>query len=112
MINEVLHLQNLHRNICIDDMTRKRMEAHKVFTHSIKFLVNSLFERLKSAVPDITLDDIHFVVTVPAIWDDPSKQFMREAATAVSLHATRLDHLFYLLLIGHNDKVFAYIFDK
>ena len=85
MINEVLHLQNLHRNICIDDMTRKRMEAHKVFTHSIKFLVNSLFERLKSAVPDITLDDIHFVVTVPAIWDDPSKQFMREAATAVSL---------------------------
>ena len=85
MIYEVLHLQNLHRNICIDDMTRKRMEAHKVFTHSIKFLVNSLFERLKSAVPDITLDDIHFVVTVPAIWDDPSKQFMREAATAVSL---------------------------
>ena len=108
MINKVLHLQNLHRNICIDDMTRKRMEAHKVFTHSIKFLVNSLFERLKSAVPDITLDDIHFVVTVPAIWDDPSKQFMREAATAVSLQC----NTFYLLSIGHNDNIFAYIFDK
>lgn len=66
-------------------MTRKRMEAHKVFTCSIKFLVDTLFEKLKGAVPDILLDDIHFVLTVPAIWDDPSKQFMREAAIAVSL---------------------------
>lgn len=66
-------------------MTRKRMEAHKVFTSSIKFLVDTLFEKLKGAVPDILLDDIHFVLTVPAIWDDPSKQFMREAAIAVSL---------------------------
>lgn len=66
-------------------MTRKRMEAHKVFTHSIKFLVEALYEKLKGAVPDILLDDIHFVLTVPAIWDDPSKQFMREAAIAVSL---------------------------
>lgn len=61
------------------------MEAHKVFTHSIKFLVDTLFDKLKGAVPDILLDDIHFVLTVPAIWDDPSKQFMREAAIAVSL---------------------------
>lgn len=82
--------KNLHRNICIDDMTRKRMEAHKVFTHSIKFLVDTLFDKLKGAVPDILLDDIHFVLTVPAIWDDPSKQFMREAAIAAGIKANQL----------------------
>ncbi|XP_062603213.1 heat shock 70 kDa protein 12A-like [Saccostrea cucullata] len=82
--------KNLHRNICIDDMTRKRMEAHTVFTHSIKYIVDHLFDKLKAAYPDIVLDDIQFVLTVPAIWDDPSKQFMREAATAAGINANQL----------------------
>ncbi|XP_061183996.1 heat shock 70 kDa protein 12A-like [Saccostrea echinata] len=82
--------KNLHRNICIDDMTRKRMEAHIVFTKSIKYIVDHLFEELKKAYPDIVLDDVQFVLTVPAIWDDPSKQFMREAATAAGINANQL----------------------
>jgi len=28
-------------------------------------------------------DEIHWVLTVPAIWNDAAKQFMREAAEAV-----------------------------
>lgn len=31
----------------------------------------------------ITVDDIYFVLTVPAIWDDTAKMFMREAAVKV-----------------------------
>ena len=30
--------------------------------------------------------DIHWVLTVPAIWNDVAKQFMREAAEEVSQH--------------------------
>lgn len=33
---------------------------------------------------DIKEFDIMWVLTVPAIWDDPSKQFMREAAAKVN----------------------------
>ena len=32
----------------------------------------------------ITEDDITFVLTIPAIWNEPAKQFMREAAVDVS----------------------------
>lgn len=31
----------------------------------------------------VTVDDINFVLTVPAIWDDTAKMFMREAAIEV-----------------------------
>ena len=31
-------------------------------------------------------DDIFWVLTVPAIWDDEARQFMRKAAFLVSIH--------------------------
>ena len=31
----------------------------------------------------LNADEIHWVLTVPAIWNDAAKQFMREAAEAV-----------------------------
>jgi len=34
-------------------------------------------------VTEIKNDDIDWVLTVPAIWNDSSKQFMREAAEMV-----------------------------
>lgn len=32
------------------------------------------------------MDDIDFVLTVPAIWDDTAKMFMREAAVQVDTY--------------------------
>lgn len=59
------------------------MEAIKVFELSIKFLVGDLMKNLKNSYTDIKQSDVEFVITVPAIWDDRSKQFMREAAKEV-----------------------------
>jgi len=39
---------------------------------------------LKKQVSGIEQSDVMFVITVPAIWNDASKQFMREAAIKVS----------------------------
>lgn len=61
------------------------MEAIKVFELSIKFLVGDLMKNLKNSYTDIKQSDVEFVITVPAIWDDRSKQFMREAAREVTL---------------------------
>ena len=36
--------------------------------------------------PHISVKDIHFVITVPAIWDDKAKLIMREAAMEVRLN--------------------------
>lgn len=61
------------------------MRAIIVFSYSIRYLKDHLLEKLlTSNLGDkVTVDDIDFVLTVPAIWDDTAKMFMREAAIQV-----------------------------
>ena len=59
------------------------MLAKKVFSESIRFLKEHLMEALSKRKTLFTVEDIHWVLTVPAIWSDAAKQFMREAATEV-----------------------------
>lgn len=56
-----------------------------VFSYSIRYLKDHLLEKLFSSNlgDKVTVDDINFVLTVPAIWDDTAKMFMREAAIEV-----------------------------
>jgi len=51
---------------------------------SIKFMKGHLLDKIQTRVHDITDADIFWVLTVPAIWNDAAKQFMREAALDVS----------------------------
>lgn len=61
------------------------MDAIKVFTHCINHMKEHLLKALEYIQIDkITVDDIYFVLTVPAIWDDTAKMFMREAAVKVN----------------------------
>lgn len=60
------------------------MPAMEVFSAAIKFLKDHLMKALLDRMYDIRDDDIKWVLTVPAIWDDPAKLFMREAAVMVS----------------------------
>ena len=60
------------------------MSAMKIFSMAINYMRSHLMTALKKQVPDIEQSDVMFVITVPAIWSDGSKQFMREAAIAVS----------------------------
>ena len=57
------------------------MLALEVFGESIRYLKDHALRHLGGAYDD---DDIHWVLTVPAIWDDSAKQFMRLAAEKVS----------------------------
>ena len=68
----------------IRDATGKGLDAMKVFSISIKYITDHLFKSLSDKYLDIEMDDIHFVLTVPAIWDHKAKQFMTEAARRVS----------------------------
>jgi len=78
----------LHNNEDIDlktplyDVNRKRMEAKKVFAHSIKFLGEEAVKLIRQETEDddFKVEDIQWVLTVPAIWTPRAKQFMREAA--------------------------------
>jgi hypothetical protein len=59
------------------------MPAMIVFTESLKYLKDHLIKTLEKDSIDIRPQDIHWVITVPAIWTDSAKQFMREAAINV-----------------------------
>lgn len=69
----------------------QEMEAIKVFSAAIKFLKNHLVEQCQNEPFNTAEEKIHWVLTVPAIWDDAAKQFMREAAVEVNFILVELN---------------------
>lgn len=76
-------LQKLTVNTTVADIRGRQMQAVKVFAHAIRYLKDHLLNSLKTKGKIIKNDDILWVLTVPAIWDDPAKAFMRKAAEEV-----------------------------
>lgn len=68
----------------IEDETGKLMPALTVFSESIRYMKEISLEEFRRQNTDIELDDIKWIITVPAIWSDPAKYFMRSAAVEVS----------------------------
>ena len=59
------------------------MKALTVFSESIRYMKDTVWRRLQDAVMNLQESDLHWVLTVPAIWEDGAKQFMRVAAIEV-----------------------------
>ncbi len=63
----------------------KKILAIKVFAHALKFFKDHCLQELSDqSSTKIVNEDIRWVITVPAIWRQPAKQFMRQAAYEVS----------------------------
>lgn len=58
-------------------------KAIDVFALSLKFIKEDLDESLRNTGYDIEEKEIQWVITIPAIWNPRSKQFMRMAAEKV-----------------------------
>ena len=92
----------------LHDVKGKPQKALKIFSCIIQGLREDFTARLTDQIPNFGAGpvdhDIHWVITVPAIWDEKAKQFMRVAAKEVSLSEIeypmeediRLSFLFYL----------------
>ena len=63
----------------------KQMSGIKVFSSALNFLKEHLIKNINNrhAGNKITVDKVRWVLTVPAIWDNSAKQFMRECAEKV-----------------------------
>ncbi|KAL3878673.1 hypothetical protein ACJMK2_031004 [Sinanodonta woodiana] len=75
-----LHKKEIKRDVEIPDDKGLKMPANKVFGAAIRFLKTHLLNTLASRGTGVAEKDIHWVLTVPAIWSDAAKQFMRETA--------------------------------
>lgn len=59
------------------------MLAIDVFSAAIKYLRGHLLDTLEKQGTGMGEREIQWVLTVPDIWDDAAKQFMRESADKV-----------------------------
>ncbi|XP_021375611.1 heat shock 70 kDa protein 12A-like [Mizuhopecten yessoensis] len=75
----------LRRELEITDEAGRLFPAKKVFAESIRYLRNEVVATIEKRNPMKNKDMIHWVLTIPAIWTEPAKQFMREAATEAGI---------------------------
>lgn len=77
--------QDLHKDVEIKAANGKALRAVTVFAHALKFFKDHVLEELSDqSATKILEEEIQWVLTVPAIWKAPAKQFMRTAAYEVS----------------------------
>ncbi|KAL3878598.1 hypothetical protein ACJMK2_030934 [Sinanodonta woodiana] len=87
----ILHAKkDLKRETKIESHNGKVYEAKKIFMFSIKYLKEHMEEAMRLRGLDIRADEIAWVLTLPAIWTDSAKQFMREAATDAGIPGKQL----------------------
>ncbi|XP_069131333.1 heat shock 70 kDa protein 12B-like [Argopecten irradians] len=82
--------KELNRTFHIKSLDGKTMPAMKVFSAAIGYLKDHLLGTCKLRGADVHAHDIAWVLTVPAIWSDPAKQFMREAAVQAGLPSNQM----------------------
>ena len=69
----------------LEDDKGLKLPAKTVFSLAIRYLKDDLKKTCANKLLQGNLEDdeIHWVLTVPAIWNDQAKAFMREAAVEV-----------------------------
>ncbi|KAL4230349.1 Heat shock 70 kDa protein 12A [Mactra antiquata] len=85
-----LHEKKINRKIEIEDDKGRKMLASEVFGAVIEYLKDHLLDLLKKRGTEVENKDIHWVLTVPAIWTDSAKQFMRESANKAGIDGAQL----------------------
>lgn len=87
------------------------MFALKVFSESLRFLKDHALKTVQNYSEITTVSDVTWILTVPAIWSNAAKAFMRRAA----MQARRLPLFYYLeycwvhiiaMLFQSNHKLF------
>ncbi|KAL5007577.1 hypothetical protein ScPMuIL_016383 [Solemya velum] len=84
----------IKRNLRIHDAQGKPMRAMTIFALSIEYMKDHLWKTLQRKRVGLEVSDIRWVLTVPAIWTDSAKQFMREASKQAGIESCRLTLVF------------------
>ena len=76
----------LCRDTLLQARNGKRMRALDIFSKALEYLKDKALEAIaKQSGVKYKAEEVLWVVTVPAIWKQSAKQFMREAAYEVCL---------------------------
>lgn len=88
----IFRLQSLDLDTEIEAANGKGLQAITVFAHSINFLKDKAVHIIRQKTEDdsFKVEDVQWVLTVPAIWNPKAKQFMRKAAYEVRKYRANL----------------------
>ena len=92
--------QELHTDILLEEIRGKQQPAVHVFAMSLRYMKEHLLRAMKTNLefdPDPLT--IRWVLTVPAIWSDSAKKFMRLAAERVRCLKSQLIFVFSCILL-------------
>ncbi|XP_023659305.1 heat shock 70 kDa protein 12A isoform X2 [Paramormyrops kingsleyae] len=79
-------LANLSIETDIQAANGKRVKALDIFSYALSFFKDQALKELSDQTgAEFNNADVRWVITVPAIWKQPAKQFMREAAYKAGL---------------------------
>eukprot|EP00105_Crassostrea_gigas_P003583 XP_011416486.1 PREDICTED: uncharacterized protein LOC105320306 [Crassostrea gigas] len=89
---KLLKKETLGSSMEIKDHMGKPLAALEVFSKSLEYMKEMVLEKIQEKYEDLVIKEerIHWIVTVPAIWDEFAKQFMREAAEKASIPSKQL----------------------
>ncbi|XP_053399990.1 heat shock 70 kDa protein 12B-like [Mercenaria mercenaria] len=74
----------------IKDTEGRDFNALAVFSFSLDYMKRKIIETIGEKFPGVREDDIHYVLTTPAIWSEEAKSFMRKAAKNAHIPTERL----------------------
>ena len=74
------------------------MSALRVFSASLRYFRDHALQEVRQDTGRGAGQEVHWVVTVPAIWRQQAKQFMREAAYQAGLASPEQPHLLTIAL--------------
>ena len=77
---QLYKIKKIKGEMIIEDVCGKPVTMMKVFGTSIRALINHLFDKFTERGLEIKPEEIRWVLTVPSIWSDAAKQFMRKCA--------------------------------
>ncbi|XP_053391360.1 uncharacterized protein LOC128554137 [Mercenaria mercenaria] len=79
-----LYNTGFHREQLVEDQIRQQLPLFDVMSFFIKALKDHCLKKLETSGKNVELSKTLFVVTVPAIWSDEAKKFMRDATVQVT----------------------------
>uniref|UniRef100_A0A8C1BY97 Heat shock protein 12B n=1 Tax=Cyprinus carpio carpio TaxID=630221 RepID=A0A8C1BY97_CYPCA len=70
----------------LESVSGRRVPAIEVFAHALRFFREHVLKEVKDQSSSVLEgNEVRWVITVPAVWRQPAKQFMREAAYLAGL---------------------------
>ncbi|WAQ95709.1 HS12A-like protein, partial [Mya arenaria] len=72
--------EGMDRNVKLKSIDGQEQRAMPIFSMAIEYLKREAMKQINETTDGLRDTDVLFVITVPAIWNDSAKQFMREAA--------------------------------